>query len=147
MSKDVDDKNELGITSLYHGTTNSLWNNSDQSISTLYLTKSCKDAEIYAENGFIYEYEDNPRVKMAILKISPRALSELLRQEGVELDPDWGWVDAQENEAKYFGREFHVDNITWRDSFNACGCVSIAGFKDEHKKYFKPDERELGMEP
>lgn len=122
----VADKN---IGALYHGTTEKEWRSKRETEGILYLTASRMDAENYAEEAAMGEWSEEHNPVSVIALIGAKDLQILAQMPGVEICPDWGWVDANTpagSDVKY----------TWEDSYNACGCIAISGFLDEHKKLF-----------
>jgi hypothetical protein len=131
---------------LYHGTTAKSWRTTHTESSTLYVTLTLSDAELYAQETFESEYEENPRGKAKVFAIQPDRLKRLLSSEGVTLEPDWGWVEAQQHEAKRNGGTFTEADATWEKSLKACGSIAISGFIDAHKPLFKALTEEVALD-
>lgn len=96
-----------------------------------------KEAELYAQGAGEAEYEDCGRAHPMVVKISPSALRSLLAKPGVELQPDWGWVEGMEHDASKNGGTFNDSDATWQNSLIKCHSVSLEGFKNRFKKLFK----------
>lgn len=138
-NRDPGDVLEPSISTLpvfYHGTTRKAWRKRDEEPSYLYLTSSMKDAEIYAQEAGEAEYEDCGRAHPMVVKISPSALRGLLTKPGVELQPDWGWVEGLEHDARKNGGTFKDSDATWQNSLVRCSSVSLEGFQNRFKKLF-----------
>ena len=131
---------------LYHGTTASNWKSTYSEPSTLYLTSSRHDADLYAQEAVEAEYDENPSAKIKVLAIHPDHLRKLLDEGVISLDPDWGWVEAQEHEAARNGGTFVETDATWAKSLKACGSLAISGFIDSHKRFFKALAQEASLD-
>jgi hypothetical protein len=121
---------------LYHGTTRNMWRSKHESPSCLYLTTSLEGAERYATETSESEYESNRRTRIQVLRLTPHALARILQTPGVELQPDWGWVEAQEHDAKHNRGTFNDADCTWQNSLAQCKGLVISGFDNAHKKHF-----------
>lgn len=128
----------LDVSALFHGTTKNNWMKGREGQSTLYLTRSRRDAENYAEETSESEWEEDHTPVQVIAAIGGHQLQTLAEMPGVEIHPDWGWVEGMEHENSQEGVDSKRE-YTWQESFNACGCVSISGFTDEHKGLFVVD--------
>ncbi|MDT8924622.1 hypothetical protein RBE51_17585 [Pseudomonas taiwanensis] len=122
---------------LYHGTTRKAWRKSDEEPSYLYLTSSLKEAEHYAQDAGEAEYEDCGRAHPIVVKISPSELRCLLAKPGVEIQPDWGWVEGMEHDARKNGGTFKDSDATWQNSLTKCCGICLGGFQNSFKKLFK----------
>lgn len=131
---------------LFHGTTARSWRATHDDPSMLYLTVSRSDAELYAQETYEAEYDENPRGKTKVFAISPDRLKALLEHTEVTLVPDWGWVEAQEHEAARNGGTFVEADATWDKSLKACGSLALSGFIDSHKRFFKALVQEASLE-
>lgn len=125
-----------GLPVLYHGTTRKMWRSKPESPSCLYLTSSLEGAEHYATETSESEYEANRRTRIHVVKLTPQALATILQTPGVELQPDWGWVEAQEHDAKRNRGTFTDADSTWQNSLAKCKGLVIAGFQNGHKALF-----------
>ena len=135
-------KNEFDVTldnlpTLYHGTTRRQWRKRHGEPSYLNLTSSRVDAENYASEWYESETDDFGNCHPMVVQIEPKALVKLLKRPGVQLQPDWGWVEGQEHDAKKNGGVFVEADATWQNSFSKCHAVGIAGFEDKFKKSFE----------
>jgi hypothetical protein len=109
-------------TLVYHGTSDKAWE--AENGSTLYLTASRKDAEIYAEEAVVADFyelgidweEGMEMPSRAIVVEFPMSdLMEIQERFG----PDWGWENAAQDTA-------------WKDSLRAVGSFTIEGFTEKH---------------
>lgn len=121
----------------YHGTTRKAWRKCNEEPACLYLTSSVKEAEHYAQEAGEVEYEDCGRAHPIVVKISPSALRGLLAKPGVEIQPDWGWVEGLEHDARKNGGVFKDSDATWQNSLLKCSSISLGGFQNGFKKLFK----------
>jgi hypothetical protein len=121
----------------YHGTTRKAWRKRHEDPSYLNLTSSLEDAERYASESGEAEYEDCGRSHPVVMKISPSALELLLTKPGVELQPDWGWVEGQEHDARKGFGTFTDADATWQNSLEKCSGIGIGGFRNKFKKAFE----------
>jgi hypothetical protein len=135
-----------GFPVLYHGTTRKMWRSKPESPSCLYLTTSLEGAERYATETSESEYESNRRTRIHVVRLTPHALAKILQTSGVELQPDWGWVEAQEHDAKRNRGTFTDADCTWQNSLAKCKGLVIAGFDNAHKKHFVEVELESAVE-
>jgi len=122
---------------LYHGTTRKAWRKRDEEPSCLYLTSSLEEAERYAQGAGEAEYEDCGRANPIVVKISPSAMRNLLAKSGVSIQPDWGWVDGQEHDARKNGGTFKDSDATWQNSLIKCSSISLDGFHNRFKTLFR----------
>lgn len=116
---------------MYHGTTRRRWNSKGNGVTTLYLTSNRKDAVSYADESASNEAYDHKKVEGVVVEFQPEVLQKLVADRLVELDPDWGWVDGQEAEARNAGKSF--SEPSWQASLAACYGICLSGFKDEYK--------------
>lgn len=108
---------------VYHGTSKRAWSGlgrwkrrkSDPNL--LYLVNDLGDAGVYAYDTAAVDEEDGHHPEPIVMAIEFDAL------KGVELLPDYGWVDATEE-------------TTWRESLNAVGSFAISGDIESLKKRF-----------
>lgn len=129
--------NQATLPVFYHGTTRKEWRKRHEDPSYINLTSSLEDAERYASEAGEAEYEDCGRSHPMVMKISPSALELLLTKPGVELQPDWGWVEGQEHNAKRNGGTFTDADSTWQNSLEKCNGIGIGGFRNKFKKVFE----------
>jgi hypothetical protein len=130
----------------YHGTTRRAWRKRNEDPSYINLTSSLEDAERYAEETGESEYEDCGRSHPIVMKISPSALELLLTKPGVELQPDWGWVEGQEHASRNGYGTFTDADATWQNSLEKCSGIGIGGFQNKFKKAFELAV-DLALEP
>jgi hypothetical protein len=122
----------------YHGTTRKEWRKRHEDPSYINLSSSLEDAELYASGAGEAEWEDFGNARPIVMKISPSALELLLTKPGVELQPDWGWVEGQEHNAKRNGIGTFTDaDATWQNSLEKCSGIGIGGFRNKFKKAFE----------
>lgn len=121
----------------YHGTTRRAWRKRHEDPSYINLTSSLEDAERYAEETGESEYEDCGRSHPIVMKISPSALELLLTKPGVELQPDWGWVEGQEHASRNGYGTFTDADATWQNSLEKCSGIGVGGFQNKFKKAFE----------
>jgi hypothetical protein len=113
-----------------------MWRSKPESPSCLYLTSSLEGVERYAIETSESEYEANRRTRIHVVKLTPQALAKILQTPGVELQPDWGWVETQEHDAKRNRGTFTDADCTWHNSLAKCKGLVIAGFQNGHKALF-----------
>lgn len=121
---------------LYHGTTRRQWREKHENPSYLNLTCSLSDAQQYADEWVESETDDYGDCHPIVVRISPTALIKLLKKPGVTLEPDWGWVEGQEHDAKKNGGAFTDADATWKNSLAKCNGLGIQGFQDKFKMAF-----------
>ncbi|MBD8615033.1 hypothetical protein IFT69_15135 [Pseudomonas putida] len=121
---------------LYHGTSRRQWRKRHDEPSYLNLTSSFEDAQRYAEEWAESEFEDYGNCHPMVMRISPAAIENLLNRPGVKLEPDWGWVEGQEHDAKKNSGFFTGADATWQNSLARCHGLGIQGFRDKFKKAF-----------
>lgn len=121
---------------LYHGTTRRQWRQLHCEPSYLNLTSSLTDAKKYADEWKESEIDDFGDCQPMVVQIGPGALSKMLQKPGVKLEPDWGWVEGQEYDARRNGGSFTEDDATWQNSLEKCNGVGISGFQAKFKKAF-----------
>lgn len=130
------DSSIAALPVLFHGTTRRQWRKRHGLPSDLYLTSSRTDAERYAEEAGECEFEDFKKAVPIVVQIGPSILKKLLDKPGIELQPDWGWVESQEHEARRNNASFTDADATWSNSLEKCRGVVISGFEDKFKKFF-----------
>jgi hypothetical protein len=104
---------------VYHGTSEPLWNKKEPAGTPLYLVNDLGDAANYA-------YEAASRDEMRGMKPKPIVLRikiSDLKKAGLSLEPDWGWPEATET-------------TTWIESIKAVGSFSVRGDIEKAKKLF-----------
>jgi len=121
---------------LYHGTTKRQWRTRHGDSSYLNLTSNLQDARNYADEWAESEIDDYGNCHPMVVQISPTALVKMLQKPGVTLEPDWGWVEGQEHDAKRNGGAFAEGDATWQNSLEKCSGLGISGFQDKFKKAF-----------
>jgi hypothetical protein len=109
-------------TSLYHGTTQFLWEKDGGDL--LYLTSSADEAARYAHSAGEQEYYerygfteggDESVIRHIIVEFR---LGDLLDDSSLTLHPDYGWEGATDS---------------WEDSLKAVGSLAIEGIESAHK--------------
>jgi len=126
---------DLGITTMFHGTTRAAW--AKQGQGPLYLTASFKDASVYAEEAGEAEWDEDVHSEtnmpqVVVVSISVSHLRMLLSRPGVTIEPDWGWVHGYAAEMVQAGSPLS-EHPKWTDSLKKVGSVCLEGFSDEHK--------------
>lgn len=115
-------------TTLYHGTSTIAWKKTDETL--LYLTVNREDAENYASEAAIQDVyakygddflDDEGKEKPAPSQpiIITFLMDDLLKLNGIEFQPDWGWDGAED--------------ATWQQSLQAVGSFCVSGFQDAYK--------------
>lgn len=121
---------------LYHGTTKRKWRERHDDPSYLNLTSNFDDAMNYADEWVESELEEFGGCKPIVVKIEPESLLAMLKKSGVKLEPDWGWVEGQEHDAKRNGGKFSEGDATWQNSLAKCKGLGVSGFENKFKKEF-----------
>lgn len=93
----------------------------------MYLTNDRDEAVKYAEESVHSDEE-----QMIVIEFRMTDLASL----PVEFEPDWGWVDALENDLKNQGKKLE-QLPTWQESLAAVGSFCLAGFTDAFKSHGK----------
>lgn len=118
---------------VYHGTTMKRWEQAEPGM--LYVVDDRSDAANYAmEAGESDHYDrhqgemvDDPEIVLIVVEFR---LTDLLNL-GLELQPDWGWVEGRATDRSTWGQP----EPTWEDSLRAVGSFCIEGFN--HKELGK----------
>lgn len=104
---------------VYHGTTQGAWDG-NQNAGTMFFTSNREDAVGYAGEAAKREETSTPIVVVF-------QMDDLtgLEDHGAELQPDWGWIEGEEQAAGSVP--------TWIESFQNVGSFCIEPFKHEYK--------------
>jgi hypothetical protein len=121
---------------LYHGTTETRWANPCvDNNGRLYVVVDSKDAENYAAESGESEWDDEIHQeggfmpKLILVQFQINSLINLaMREFGVELEPDWGWVDSKARETGRLPESF-----TWEESLKSVGSFCVYGFEEKYK--------------
>jgi hypothetical protein len=125
----------LGIDFLYHGTTRASWEAEGR--GPLYLTSSRAEAWSYANEAGEAEWDDEVHDEQhqpenVVAAFQADQILRMLAAGGIELNPDWGWVDGQNaDECKTKTAPTH--DFSWFESLSKVGSFCVAGFGPEHK--------------
>jgi len=103
----------------YHGTTRRRWAERQPSPSTLYLATTVDEAATYAYEAAAAEQEDGHPPRPMVYEVT---LSDLA---GMELGPDWGWLDA-------------TDATPWWESANEVSGFTAHGDVEALKARMRP---------
>jgi hypothetical protein len=113
-------------TVVYHGTSDIRWNEGKN--DTLFLTRNRDDAANYAEEALIGDYAslgidaDAPPPSTAIVVEFQLAN---LTAHGLEFEPDWGWIDANNFKT----------SPSWQKSLKSAGSFCIPDFPIAMKSF------------
>jgi hypothetical protein len=103
----------------------------------IYLTTNPRDALNYAEEAGIGEYCRNEEdgvdemPEPVVVTIPGSALVQLVLSNSLRIDPDWGWLDGLESDARNRGEEFREPD--WIESLDGCQAIHVAGFAEPHE--------------
>lgn len=126
------------MKTLYHGTTAARWAEPEADGAPLYLVNSYSEAEHYATEAGEAEWDEDVHEeggnmpKVIVLAFPMDEIKALAAAGAVQLEPDWGWVQSEEHEAKIAKEKFVTPG--WEESMAKVGSIAVAGFQEDHKK-------------